>query len=81
MAIDSYRDHIFLSTFHARHINHPNSVPIVFVTTSSKSVILLLPLTCHIPVRPGRKDIRALWYGSYNSHSSTVGGLVPKYVK
>ena len=46
-----------------------------------KSVILLLPLTCHIPVRPGRKDIRALWCGSYNSHSSTVGGLVPKYVK
>lgn len=46
-------------------------------TTSSKSVILLLPLTCHIPVRPGRKDIRALWCGSYNSHSSTVGGLVP----
>ena len=46
-------------------------------TTSSKSVILLLPLTCHIPVRPGRKDILALWCGSYNSHSSTVGGLVP----
>lgn len=42
-----------------------------------KSVILLLPLTCHIPVRPGRKDILALWCGSYNSHSSTVGGLVP----
>ena len=46
-------------------------------TTSSKSVILLLPLTCHIPVRPGLKDILALWCGSYNSHSSTVGGLVP----
>ena len=25
----------FLVTFHARHINHPNSVPVVFVTTSS----------------------------------------------
>ena len=35
LAIDSHRDHIFLSTFHARYINHPNSVPIVFVTTSS----------------------------------------------
>ena len=35
LAIDSHRNHIFLSTFHARHINHPNSVPIVFVTTSS----------------------------------------------
>lgn len=34
MAIESHRVHIFLVTFHARHINHPNSVPVVFVTTS-----------------------------------------------
>lgn len=50
-------------------------------TTSSKSVILLLPLTCHSPVNPGLNDILALWCGSYFSHSSSVGGLVPKYVK
>ena len=29
-------------------------------TTSSKSVILLLPLTCHNPVSPGLNDILAL---------------------
>lgn len=46
-------------------------------TTSSKSVILLLPLTCHNPVSPGLNAILALWCGSYCSHSSTVGGLVP----
>ena len=46
-------------------------------TTSSKFVILLLPLTCHSPVSPGLNDILALWCGSYFSHSSSVGGLVP----
>ena len=30
-------------------------------TTSSKSVISLRPLTCHIPVIPGLVDIRLLW--------------------
>lgn len=30
-------------------------------TTSSKSVISLLPLACHIPVIPGLIDIRLLW--------------------
>ena len=50
-------------------------------TTFSKSVILLLPLTCHSPVSPGLNDILALWCGSYFSHSSSVGGRVPKYVK
>ena len=30
-------------------------------TTSSKSVILLLPLTCHIPVMPGLVARRARW--------------------
>ena len=30
-------------------------------TTSSKSVILLLPLTCHIPVTPGLIASRARW--------------------
>lgn len=47
------------------------------LTTSSKSVISLRPLTCHIPVRPGLIARRALWCSSYFSHSSTVGGRVP----
>ena len=46
-------------------------------TTSSKSVILLRPLTCHSPVIPGRNAMRARWWDSYFSHSSIVGGLVP----
>lgn len=52
-------------------------VSFIVVYRSLNRSALLLPLTCHIPVRPGRKDILALWCGSYNSHSSTVGGLVP----
>ena len=46
-------------------------------TTSSKSVILLLPLTCHMPVIPGLKARRARWWYLYFLHSSTVGGRVP----
>ena len=47
------------------------------LTTSSKSVISLLPLTCHMPVIPGLMASLARWWYSYFSHSSTVGGLVP----
>ncbi len=43
----------------------------------SKSVILLRPLTCHIPVIPGLMARRLLWCSSYLTHSSSVGGLVP----
>lgn len=42
-----------------------------------KSVMLLRPLTCHIPVSPGLVARRARWWSSYLSHSSTVGGRVP----
>lgn len=47
------------------------------LTTSSKSVISLLPLTCHIPVIPGFMASLTRWCSSYLSHSSMVGGLVP----
>lgn len=49
-------------------------------TTSSKSVISLRPLTCHIPVIPGLMAILALWCSSYFSSSSCNIGLVPANV-
>lgn len=47
------------------------------LTTSSKSVISLLPLTCHIPVIPGLIASLALCLGSYKFVSEINGGLVP----
>ena len=46
-------------------------------TTSSKSVISLLPLTCHIPVIPGFIASRARWCSSYSETSPINGGRVP----
>ena len=50
------------------------------LTTSSKSVISLLPLTCHIPVIPGLIASLALCRGSYRLVSEISGGLVPANV-
>lgn len=47
------------------------------LTTSSKSVISLLPLTCHIPVIPGLIATLTLCLGSYKFVSEINGGLVP----
>ena len=47
------------------------------LTTSSKSVISLRPLTCHIPVIPGLIASLALCRGSYRLVSEINGGLVP----
>ena len=47
------------------------------LTTSSKSVISLRPLTCHIPVIPGLIASLALCRGSYKFVSEINGGLVP----
>lgn len=47
------------------------------LTTSSKSVISLRPLTCHIPVIPGLIASLTLCLGSYKFVSEISGGLVP----
>lgn len=46
-------------------------------TISSKSVMSLRPLTCHIPVIPGLIAILARWCSSYCSSSSGRIGRVP----
>ena len=46
-------------------------------TTSSKSVMLLRPLICHIPVMPGFMASLVQCLSSYCSTSETRGGLVP----
>ena len=46
-------------------------------TTSSKSVMLLRPLICHIPVMPGFMESLVQCLSSYCSTSETRGGLVP----
>lgn len=46
-------------------------------TISSKSVMSLRPLTCHIPVIPGLMAILARWCSSYCSSSSGRMGRVP----
>ena len=46
-------------------------------TISSKSVMSLRPLTCHIPVIPGLIAILARWCSSYCSSSSGRMGRVP----
>lgn len=71
---------VFQSIFTSTPKLHSSIYFVSNLTTSSKSVILLLPLTCQSPVRPGRNDIRALWCGLYWFHSSSVGGLVPANV-
>lgn len=47
-AIEYYRVHIFLTNFHARQINHPNSIPVVFVTTSSNCKYPVWVICCTI---------------------------------
>ena len=49
-------------------------------TISSKSVMSLRPLTCHIPVIPGLIAILARWCSSYCSSSSGRIGRVPANV-
>ena len=46
-------------------------------TTSSKSVMSLRPLTCHIPVIPGLIANLARWCSSYKFVSEMRGGRVP----
>lgn len=47
------------------------------LTTSSKSVMLLRPLTCHRPVIPGFIARRERWCNSYWLTSPLRGGRVP----
>lgn len=72
-----YKYSLFKSILISNPISQFSIYSLSNLTTSSKSVISLLPLTCHIPVIPGLIASLALCLGSYKFVSEINGGLVP----